>query len=58
MMHETILWIDKCKKEDLVSNTLMLCTKNIFLLNNMRDITPEEYNQIIQSSGNAKIIRK
>jgi hypothetical protein len=35
----------------------MLCTRNIFLLENMRDIFPDEYAAIIQSSGTAGIVK-
>ncbi len=56
-MHEVVLWMENCVPERLVPNTLMLCARNIFLLENMRDFLYEEYVDIIKSSGNAGIIR-
>ncbi len=56
-MHEVVLWMDECAPERLTPNTLMLCVRNIFLLENMRDFLYEEYVDIIKSSGNAGIIR-
>ena len=56
-MHEVVLWMENCVPERLVPNTLMLCVRNIFLLENMRDFLYEEYVDIIKSSGNAGIIR-
>jgi hypothetical protein len=49
--------MDECAPERLTPNTLMLCVRNIFLLENMRDFLYEEYVDIIKSSGNAGIIR-
>ncbi len=37
---------------------MCFCTRNIFLLENMRDISPYEYNDIIKGSGNAGIIKQ
>jgi len=54
---EVVLWMDKCVPERLVANRVMLCTRNIFLLENYRDIFIEEYTEIIKGSGNAGIIR-
>ncbi len=56
-MHEVVLLMENCVPERLVPNTLMLCARNIFLLENMRDFLYEEYVDIIKSSGNAGIIR-
>ncbi len=56
-MHEVVLWMENCVPERLVPNTLMLCARNIFLLENMRDFLYEEYVDILKSSGNAGIIR-
>ncbi len=50
-MHEVVLWMENCVPERLVPNTLMLCARNIFLLENMRDFLNEEYVDIIKSSG-------
>lgn len=49
--------MEKCVPERLTANKVMLCTRNIFLLENIRDIFPYEYNAIIQGSGNAGIIK-
>jgi len=54
---EVILWMEKCTPERLVSNKVMLCIRNIFLLENMRDVSPDEYHDIIRGSGNAGIVR-
>ncbi|VVB91915.1 Uncharacterised protein [uncultured archaeon] len=56
-MNEVVLWMENCVPERLVPNTLMLCARNIFLLENMRDFLYEEYVDIIKSSGNAGIVR-
>jgi hypothetical protein len=56
-MHEVVLWMDECALERLTPNTLMLCIRNIFLLENMKDFLYDEYVDIIKSSGNAGIIR-
>ncbi|HLB71471.1 MAG: hypothetical protein OIN88_05015 [Candidatus Methanoperedens sp.] len=55
--NEVILWMEKCDPLRLTANKVMLCTRNIFLLENMRDIFPEEYAAIIQSSGSAGIVK-
>ena len=54
---EVILWMEKCAPERLVPNKIMLCIRNIFLLENMRDILPDEYHDIIRSGGNAGIVK-
>jgi hypothetical protein len=55
--NEVVLWMEKCAPERLTANKVLLCTRNIFLLQNMRDIFPEEYTAIIQSSGSAGIVK-
>ncbi|VVB94928.1 Uncharacterised protein [uncultured archaeon] len=55
--NEVVLWMEKCAPERLTANKVMLCTRNIFLLENMRDIFIDEYNAILQSSGNAGIVK-
>ncbi|HEY9206991.1 MAG TPA: hypothetical protein VIO58_13850 [Candidatus Methanoperedens sp.] len=55
--NEVVLWMEKCAPERLTANKVMLCTRNIFLLQNMRDIFVDEYNAILQSSGNAGIVK-
>jgi len=55
--NEVILWMDNCLPERLVANKIMLCTRNIFLLQNMRDMFPKEYHAIIQRSGSAGIVK-
>jgi hypothetical protein len=54
---DVVLWMEKCKPERLTANTVMLCTRNIFILETMRDIYPEEYREIIRASGCAGIIK-
>ncbi len=49
--------MEKCDPLRLTANKVMLCTRNIFLLENMRDIFPDEYHAIIQSSGSAGIVK-
>ena len=55
--NEVVLWMDKCAPERLASNKVMLCTRNIFLLENMRDLFIDEYVAILKGSGNAGIIK-
>jgi hypothetical protein len=55
--NEVVLWMENCDPLRIVPNTVMLCARNEFLLNNMRDCTPMEFNTIILASGNAGIIR-
>jgi hypothetical protein len=55
--NEVVLWMEKCDPGRLTANKVMLCTRNIFLLQNMRDIFPEEYHAIIQRSSSAGIIK-
>jgi hypothetical protein len=55
--NEVILWMENCDPLRLTANKVMLCTRNIFLLENMRDIFVDEYNAIIQSSGSAGIVK-
>jgi hypothetical protein len=55
--NEVVLWMDKCAPERLASNKVMLCTRNIFLLVNMRDLFMDEYVAILKGSGNAGIIK-
>ena len=54
---EVILWMEKCSPERLTANKVMLCTRNIFLLQNMRDLFIDEYVAILKGSGNAGIIK-
>ena len=54
---EVVLWMEKCAPERLTANTVMLCTRNIFVLENMRDIFIDEYVAILKGSGNAGIVR-
>jgi hypothetical protein len=55
--NEVVLWMENCDPLRTVPNTVMLCTRNEFMLMNMRDCTPDEFNTIILASGNAGIIR-
>ena len=41
--NEVVLWMDECAPERLASNKVMLCTRNMFLLENMRDLFIDEY---------------
>ena len=54
---EVVLWMEQCAPERLTANKVMLCTRNIFLLENMRDIFIDEYVAILKDSGNAGIIK-
>ena len=54
---EVVLWMEQCAPERLTANKVMLCTRNIFLLENMRDIFIDEYEAILKDSGNAGIIK-
>ena len=56
-LNEVVLWMEKCAPERLTANKVMLCTRNIFLLQNMRDIFPEELHSIIESSGSAGVVK-
>jgi hypothetical protein len=47
----------KCDPLRLTANKVMLCTRNIFLLENMRDIFIDEYHAILKGSGNAGIVK-
>ena len=55
--NEVILWMENCDPLRLVPNTIMLCTRNIFLLENMRDIREYDYNKILIASGSAGIVK-
>jgi len=54
---EVVLWMEQCAPERLTANKVMLCTRNVFLLENMRDIFIDEYVAILKDSGNAGIIK-
>ncbi len=54
---ECVLWMDGCLPERLTANKVLLCARNIFMLNNDRDITPEEFKEIIRGSGDAGIVK-
>lgn len=56
-VHEVILWMDECAPERLTPNTVMLCTRNMFILENMRDFIYDEFVDIIKRSGSAGIIK-
>ena len=56
-MNEVVLWMENCVPARLVPNTVMLCVRNMFILENMRDFLYDEYTEIIKSSGDAGIIR-
>ncbi len=53
--NEVILWMNKCATDRLASNKVMLCTRNIFLLENMRDLFIDEYVEILKNSSSARI---
>lgn len=55
---EVVLWMENCALERLTANTIMLCTRSTFILENMRDIFPDEYHSIIKSSGSAGIVKE
>lgn len=55
--NEVVLWMEKCDPNRLTANKIMLCTRNVFLLENMRDIREYEYNEILLGSGSAGIIK-
>ncbi len=57
-MSEVILFMKDCKSERLVPNTIMLCCRNIFLLENNYDFLPYQYNDMLTRSGFAGIIRE
>jgi len=48
---EVVLWMERCAPERLTANKVMLCTRNIFLLENMRDIFIYEYEAILKKAG-------
>ncbi len=54
---EVVLWMENCAPERFASNKVMLCTRNIFILENMRDLFIDEYVEILKGSGNAGIIK-
>lgn len=56
-LNEVVLWMEKCDPGRLTANKVMLCTRNIFILQNMRDIFPDEYASIIESSSRAGIVK-
>lgn len=56
--NEVVLWMDKCAPERIASNKVMLCTRNIFLLENMRDLYIDEYVEILKSSSKATMIKR
>lgn len=55
--YEIILFMKYCHDDRLVANKTMLIVRNIFLLENMRDIREYEYNEILLGSGSAGIIK-
>ncbi len=55
--NEVVLFMNNCSPDRLTPNTVMLCTRNLFLLENMRDIRECEYNEILLGSGSAGIIK-
>lgn len=54
---QVVLFMEWCDPGRLTANRVMLCTRNIYLLENMKDILPETYHEIISMSGSAGIIR-
>ncbi|HEY9207380.1 MAG TPA: hypothetical protein VIO58_15830 [Candidatus Methanoperedens sp.] len=55
--NEVVLWMENCDPLRLTANKVLLCTRNIFLLENMRDIFVDEYVDILKGSGNAGIVK-
>ena len=55
--NEVVLWMKKCAPERLTANKVLLCTRNVFLLENMRDIFIDEYVAILKGRGNAGIVK-
>lgn len=56
-LNEVVLWMEKCAPERFAANKVMLCTRNVFLLENMRDLFIDEYVAILKGSGNAGIVK-
>lgn len=56
---EVVLFMLKCPAGyRLTANRVMLCARNQFLLENMRDMMVYEYNEILAGSGSADIVRE
>ncbi|MCZ7405213.1 MAG: hypothetical protein O8C67_09825 [Candidatus Methanoperedens sp.] len=56
-MEEVVLWMEKCKVERRTPNTIMMCIRTDWIMQNDRDIFPQEFNAILQSSNSAGIVR-
>lgn len=56
MLSDVVLWLDG-DMDKLAANRTILCTRSVYLLENLADITIEEYNNIIIRSGSAGIIQ-
>ncbi|MFZ3060832.1 MAG: hypothetical protein WA102_13980 [Candidatus Methanoperedens sp.] len=56
-MEEVVLWMEKCKAERRTPNTIMMCIRTDWIMQNDRDIFPQEFNAILQSSNSAGIVR-
>lgn len=56
-LSEVVLWMEKGAHGEIAQNKVMLCTRNMFLLENMRDPLLDEYTAILKDSGNARIIQ-
>lgn len=54
---ECILWMDKCNLDKLSATKVMLCIRNMFMLENDRDINHLEFNKIIVVAGSAGIVK-
>lgn len=56
-MEEVVLGMEKCKAERRIPNTIMMCIRTDWIMQNDRDIFPQEFNAILQSSNSAGIVR-
>ncbi len=57
-MEEVVLWMEKCRAERRTANTIMMCIRTDWLMQNNRDVFPQEFHQILKASSSAGIVKQ
>ncbi len=57
-MEEVILWMEKCRAGRRTPNTIMMCIRADWLMQNNRDVFPQEFNEILKASNSAGIVKQ
>lgn len=55
---QIVVWMSRCAPERLPANRVMLCARNLCLLENGYDMTPDEFREMLAAAGSAGIVKE